>query len=175
MDARQREERDPGHGAVTAVAPASKVPLRVGLFDVGARRRAELARRTVLTSAPVASPVPAVAPKAPAPYEALCAQRTALTERLARLHAAMLGTTGTVRAQLATDVIAAQADLTRVNNERRALYPESVGLETPRKIVAILLSILDRAQDAGFVRDDAEHVQMDGAARWLEEHGGGDR
>ena len=147
-------------------------PLRVTLADVGRRRRAEFAApRPTAPAAPAAVPV---APTPPlSPLAALDARRTALTAKVARIQADLRGASAKRRKELGAEMVATQAALTAVNAEARALRGATGGNEAPLRIVTALLAILDRAQDAGFVRDDAEHAQMDAAAGWLEANGRG--
>ena len=152
-------------------------PLRVGLLDVAARRRAELAR-TSPAAPPMApaTPAPVVAPERD-PVAVLNERRATLVEKVARLQGAMRGTTGRHRSEIGAEIAQANAALTKINAERRALVGSSVSeaYTAPLRIVAALLEVLDRAQDEGFVRSDADVAQLDAAASWLEANGAGDR
>lgn len=149
--------------------------LRVTLADVGARRRAELAR-TSPAQAPAPVVAPAVAPKPTlSPAAALDARRTALTTKVARIQGDLRGAKGKAREALVAEMQTTQAALTAVNAERRALSGTTGALDVPLRLVTALLAILDRAQDQGFVRDDAEHATMDAAAGWLGANGRGER
>lgn len=151
-------------------------PLRVTLADVGARRRAQLARPAPPPLvAPAAPAAPATPTPAPAPLETLDARRAALTAKIARLQRDMHGKPPRRRAALGVEMVSTQAALTAINAEMRAQRGATGGNEVPLRIVVELLAILDRAQDAGFVRDDAEHAEMDAAAGWLEANGRGQR
>lgn len=156
---------------------AQHKPLRVGLLDVAARRRAELARTSpAAPSAPPPSPTLAAPPERD-PVAVLNERRANLVEKVARLQGAMRGTAGRHRAELGAEIAQANAALTKINVERRALVGPSVGemYAAPLRIVASLLEVLDRAQDEGFVRSDADVAQLDAAASWLEANGAGDR
>ena len=136
-------------------------PLRVTLGDVGARRKAELERAR---TAP--APVPATA----APVD----RRTALRETVGALRSRVVGHPhGKARDQLVAELVAAEHELAQINAAAKASGLVKVG--PPRTIITSLLEILDRAQNEGFVRTDGEHGQMNEAATWLDENGGGNR
>ena len=136
-------------------------PLRVTLGDVGARRKAELERAR---TAP--APVPATA----APVD----RRTALRETVGALRTRVVGHPhGKARDKLVAELVAAEHELAQINAAAKASGLVKVG--PPRTIIAALLESLDRAQNEGFVRTDGDHGQMNEAATWLDENGGGNR
>lgn len=109
------------------------------------------------------------------PAASLDARRTALTDTIARIQRDMRGASRQRRAALGAEMVATQAALTTVNAERRALSGATGALDVPLRLVTDLLEILDRAQEAGFARTDAEHATMDAAAGWLNANGRGER
>jgi hypothetical protein len=103
------------------------------------------------------------------------ARRSALTAKVARIQREMASAKGKAREALGVEMVATQAALTAVNAERRELSGATGALDVPLRLVTDLLEILDRAQEAGFARTEAEHALMDAAAGWLEAQGRGQR
>lgn len=102
-------------------------------------------------------------------------RRTNLLAKVAALRAELPGASKATKTRVGEALNQTCAALSVVNMELRKFRDDAGVNDVPRRLIAALLEIVDRYQDAGAPLTDAEVAELDAAAGWLESTGGGDR